>query len=226
MRLLPALVDRHKGAVDVGANIGLYSYRLAQLASHVHAFEPNPACSSLLENYQHKNISLHRVALSSEAGEVELHIPLSSSEELDFLASLHEVAGPATRIPVQMQSLDSFELHDVGFIKIDVEGFERSVIQGARELIAGQRPNLLVEIEQRHSHSPIERTFNDIFDFGYSGVFIESTGVRPIEEFSIREHQERPLADGDMSRYVNNFVFFPNEAYDSRTAAMSSLLAS
>jgi hypothetical protein len=49
-------------------------------------------------------------------------------------------------VPVQVETLDSFGFQDVGFIKVDVEGYEKFVLEGAQTLIAQSRPTIQLEI--------------------------------------------------------------------------------
>ena len=49
-------------------------------------------------------------------------------------------------IPVQVETVDSYNFQDVGFIKIDVEGYEKFVLEGAQQTIARCRPTIQLEI--------------------------------------------------------------------------------
>ena len=71
---------------------------------------------------------------------------------------------------VPIRTLDQFELQDVGFVKIDVEGFEFSTLQGARATLERWRPNLLIEIDApTQSAEDFSRTFD----------FFTSSATRP-----------------------------------------------
>jgi len=64
-------------------------------------------------------------------------------------------------VTVPMRTLDSFDYTDIGFIKIDVEGYEYKVLLGAKETIKKYRPVLLVE-QNRGNLNAIEllKTWN------------------------------------------------------------------
>ena len=59
--------------------------------------------------------------------------------------------GDIERDTVQTRTLDSFSFHNVGFIKIDIEGHELAVISGARNTIEQSRPAFLIECEERNT---------------------------------------------------------------------------
>ena len=67
----------------------------------------------------------------------------------------------------QVRRLDGLDLGDIGFMKIDVEGFEAQVIEGARETIARCRPVMLIEIEQAHTGESPAALIERIAALGY-----------------------------------------------------------
>lgn len=89
MRRLDRLGPNQGVALGVGANEGLFSFRLAQLYDSVHAFEINPGITSLLRAYRNPKIELHEVGLSDKATSTTLYIPVVRGLQLDGRASLH-----------------------------------------------------------------------------------------------------------------------------------------
>jgi hypothetical protein len=75
-----------------------------------------------------------------------------------------------TAYDVPVVTLDSLKLPNVSFIKIDVEGHEMSVIEGAKELLATQRPTLIVEIWDLEEPEVRAGKVNRISSFGYEVV--------------------------------------------------------
>ena len=69
--------------------------------------------------------------------------------------------------------------------KIDVEGHEYSVIEGAEATLLASKPALLLEIEQRHIGRPINEVFDKILSMGYHGFFIGLYGLTSLVNFSI-----------------------------------------
>lgn len=134
-------VDNRRVALDIGAHVGFWSMWLADEFESVHAFEPSPEHAECFSrNVTGKNVTLHQYALGASAG----RSGLSSDPDNSGKACL--AAGAA----VEVRALDSFELQDVGLIKIDVEGYESEVLDGARRTIARCRPIVVFEDNGQH----------------------------------------------------------------------------
>ncbi len=201
-------------AIDVGGNRGDYSLFLAQLASKVYCFEPNPSLSVELKRLlTGLPVEVQNIGLGDEEGEFDLNIPYVDGLELHGWAGLNrnfigqtwkgrEVTEVRT-VTVPVKRLDDLGITGVSFIKIDVEGHEFAVLKGAEELIRRDGPNLLIEIEERHHSEPIQQIFDWLDDQGYAGSFLDGGVMRDISEFDSRIHQKDP----DTSSYRNNFLF-------------------
>ncbi len=136
--------------VDAGANIGLYSLLAARLvgpSGHVWSFEPNSEnCRLLLAGALDNaldNLSLHPVALGNERGYTYFTSALGSNGGVLEQAK-RSVTHPSCRI-VPMARLDDFALARVDLLKMDVEGAEGLLMQGARDLVARCRPVITAE---------------------------------------------------------------------------------
>lgn len=134
--------------VDAGANVGNHTVYFAKLcrAAHVHAFEAMPHMQSVLQRNADLNgpdqVTVHPFALGaaeSTAGVAIFNPSNLGSTTLD--------AGGAGTIPVR--TLDSFNLQDVAFIKIDVEGMQDAVLKGAQDTIARCQPTMVIEAFDR-----------------------------------------------------------------------------
>ena len=211
IQLLPKLIDRGGVAVDVGANIGIYSYVLAKVCDAVEAFEPNPKNQKLIRAYNAPNINVHGVALSSEDGVGALHIPIVSNIEIHGHASLNNDFTDKKTIQVDLKKLDDYKFTNVNFIKVDVEGHELDVLMGAKDTIKKYRPVILVEIEQRHLSFPMSDVFEEVYSYGYKGFFLFQNERRDLSEFSYERYQKPFLGGNHIKniKYVNNFIFEP-----------------
>lgn len=132
--------DRRRTCVDIGAHVGTWSMWLTHAFAYVHAFEPVAAHRECFyANVAAANCQLHPVALGAEAGRVAM------AENPASTGSAH-VRGAGD---IEMRTLDSYQLPDVDFIKIDVEGLELEVCQGAIATIQRCRPVMVVEQKGR-----------------------------------------------------------------------------
>ncbi len=218
LRELSRLVAPGTIAVDVGAHFGTYSHALCRLVGkggRVIAFEPIEEDARYLMMAARQlrlPMDVHNCALSDANGTAELTIPDRHGNRKTALSSLesHE-AGGETRM-VEVRRLDDV-LADidwsVSFIKIDVEGHESSVLRGSVETIRRNRPNLLIEIEERFHDGPAADTFEQVLAMGYRGEFLNATGQRrPISEFDPALHQN-PAIDVLSRDFIANFIFTP-----------------
>ncbi|HYC02726.1 MAG TPA: FkbM family methyltransferase [Azospirillaceae bacterium] len=151
---LDFIVDSLKAApsgafLDVGANIGSIGLPAARSLPRttVWAFEPNPGVFQLLaaNTVQNRlgNVVLRQCCVGAQAGVVRFPAP-PLDRPLNFGAVGLGDQSKET-VPCLMVTLDELAVPDVRFIKIDCEGFDLEVIQGARRTIAEQRPTLLFE---------------------------------------------------------------------------------
>ena len=140
--------EQAKVVFDVGANLGIYS--LAALASRpgaiVHAFEPTPEIAQHLRETvvlnALDNLIVHQVAVSNRCGKAALHRlrgELGTNEGMNYIGTDKSAHEGAPGESVQTVSLDEFcRQHGVGqidLLKLDVQGHEFPVLQGAESLI-------------------------------------------------------------------------------------------
>ena len=162
--------DKSKDAIDVGVYRGVYSYKLSKEFNQIHSFEPNPLLFPYLNKYLTKiitNMTLYNYALSNKNELTNLKIPhrgksifKNNFEEIYKLgcATIHETNNfeKFNNYEVECKKLDDvIKDKEISFIKIDVEGHELSVIEGANNIINKYKPTLLVEIEEKHTKKHI-----------------------------------------------------------------------
>lgn len=171
--VLPQLLFHHRGrvALDVGANLGIYTYALSRLGMQVHAFEPQPSCCDVISAWSSgkPGITVHNKGVGGAGGELVLHIPVVDGIPVETRASFQPFDSDQIDMRVPVVSLDSMSFNDVAFIKIDVEGFELQVLLGATRLLGDLKPILLVEID---------RTKHDIESFGSVIRLLSTQGYR------------------------------------------------
>ena len=216
IRLLRYLVDPRRNSVDVGANKGVYTYYLARHSKRVFAFEPNPKIFRLLARHAGANVTVSPLALSNRSGAAVLLLrenPRHRGRYTNLGGTLSPVKAQAAKIPsnyrelkVETARLDDLEISDVGFIKIDVEGFEWEVLEGARGTIARDRPVLLVEMIERYLNIRIEEAIGRVESLGYRGLALARGSLIDLARFDGDRHHRSPATRAD---YIQNFIFLP-----------------
>lgn len=159
---------RRGTAVDVGAHFGLISVPLGRRFDRVLSFEPNGFNASLLRANAalngRTNIACYEEALFSHATRVslapddkqEIPVPLTPEGTLNIRDAVNLGAysfhpGGAGLYPRDARALDSFDLDDLAFLKVDTQGADGEVLMGAMQTIARCRPWVLFEWEEHLS---------------------------------------------------------------------------
>ena len=196
--LVRALTASRKGdlvAVDVGANLGALAVPLGRALEGrgvVHAFEPqrliyymlcgNVAIASL------ENVYCHRTAVSDQPGKCNLpsyrldKIVNIGAFQLDKTADT-DFNGVATGTveTADVLTLDSFGLGRLDLLKIDVEGMELKVLEGARRLIDAYKPAVLFEA-LKGEQDPLKQFFwtrgYRLFDYAHNTVAMPPDGLQ------------------------------------------------
>lgn len=159
-------------ALDIGAHIGAVSVYLARKFERVVAFEAVPSTFEFLRQNTTElpNIDALNMAVGPVAGEVYFS-HYAKHGQLSHVAGNSEETSALRIGPIPVCTIDSFNFHDVSFIKIDVEGFELPVLEGALETLERCRPLILVEQggnEELHFGRPR----------GEASAFLEDLGMR------------------------------------------------
>jgi FkbM family methyltransferase len=159
-------------AIDAGANMGAHTAVFSALFSHVYAFEPQAVIYRLLRanTALYSNVTTYRAALGNEEGFI--HLPqlnyavsnnyggMGKYMEWDRKNQAHEV--------VQQRMIDKIDAiraaDKISLIKIDVEGMESEVIEGAMAIIDKHRPALYVENDKPKKSSQL---LNLIYNLDY-----------------------------------------------------------
>mgnify|MGYP000847661295 CR=1 FL=1 len=154
--LLKKFVKKNHNVIDVGANIGRYSFKLSELIGKnglVYAFEPMHKSYltflTLINFSKVKNIIPFNFALSNKSNFVMMR-ELESSNKKDYLFGTQTeskiVNNKKDSVIKYSIKLDEIKINKkISFIKIDCEGFELEVLQGAKSIIKKNKPAILVE---------------------------------------------------------------------------------
>lgn len=128
--------------VDIGANVGVWSITLAQHFDTVYSYEPSVRNRECLEkNVQGKTI-VRDVALSNFNGESNFHDEIKNCGN----SKLWNEGDQPGLYTVPVKKLDDENIENCSLIKMDVQGYEWQVIQGAEKLIETQNPWIAFEV--------------------------------------------------------------------------------
>lgn len=205
-------------AVDVGGWYGPWTRRLAGRAGRVVTVEPVPHLARLLSSASPANVRVIHAAASDHRGTARLWLPPDDAGDRG-VSSLVRRDIHARALEVPCLTLDSLNLHDVDFVKIDVDGNELAVLRGASALIARDRPALFIELEARIQ--PVAPVIAHLVQQGYEGWVLPGDTWLPLASFPLEAHQARTshvVSQGLLRRvlpprgprYVNSVLFLPD----------------
>jgi FkbM family methyltransferase len=136
---------------DIGANVGQHSLWMARRAARVFAFEPSArAVAQLSANIaanQIENVRLFDFALGEEDIEAQLGSGFAhNAGSRSLLWTLDEAKAETVRVRRGADVFDEHDLPAMHLLKLDVEGFEKSVLRGLAGRIARDRPVIMMEL--------------------------------------------------------------------------------
>lgn len=136
-----------KTVCDIGANLGNHSLFFAEMANKVHSYEPNSAIFELLaiNARQNHKISVYPVGISNRASTVRAALRRSAYGSTRITDTPDDNEIPFTFQTRPLDSFDDLKEERVGLIKIDVEGHEAQVLEGAEQTIRRNLPLVLFE---------------------------------------------------------------------------------
>lgn len=222
--------------LDIGAHDGLLTIPFARLpGTQVHAFEPLPSAMARLRanlvaefGALPSHVSLHAEALGAAFGEAVLTLPVLDGVAQEQWASISKDYAEHRSVTTQAHRvkvipLDSLDLHGVTAIKLDAEGAEQEVLEGARATLTRSRPVLSVEIEERHRPGSTRDVPALLEELGYAGFYWQAGVLHPLARFDAATMQVAspdPAIFAASEPYIFSFFFLPAEA----AAAQQDLL--
>ncbi len=160
--------------LDIGANIGNHACALRPSFAGLIAFEPNPPVAALLRANLlmngHRDVVVHEVGLAEADAELPFGVAEAGNDGSGAFA-----AGGGVTLPVRngdsylaahAPDLDPARRR-IGFVKCDVQGFERHVFAGLRRTLQAHRPLIMFESEGRDEG---EASLEVLRDAGYAHV--------------------------------------------------------
>ena len=145
--------------VDVGGHVGLWSRPMIQRANtkYIWAFEPN---SSVRECYvmnmsRFDNYTIYPIALGDKNTKGYLNVEKDNSGNTNI--------DPIKSGDTEIKTLDSFNLKQIDYMKVDAEGYEYNIVQGAKETIERCKPFVHLEMKtkrMRHTNKDYTKLLN------------------------------------------------------------------
>ena len=147
-------IKQWRVCLDIGSNIGQWTRPLSKKFESVVCFEPNPNFRECFEkNIQEKNVLLWPYGLSDK----------EHKAKQDFNSTvLQQEDGD-----IDCRTLDSFGLTNVDFVKIDVDGFEIPLLNGARETLSKNDPVINIEMKRDKRTDIVVKCESILKDLGY-----------------------------------------------------------
>jgi FkbM family methyltransferase len=193
--LLVELGKFSKHFIDVGANMGFYCLALCAENDSliVNAFEPQPNIHKMLKENLVLNeigspkkggrVTTHNIGLGSIKGQLTMFIPKVTGSGGASFRDLHQDEGEPTELMVPVNLLDNLVETRVDLIKLDVEGSELNVIDGAEKIVNLAKPTIVAELLRKwmrpFGHSP-QMFLEKLLGYGYECHAIGANSLKPI----------------------------------------------
>ena len=180
-------LNKNSVVFDIGANIGIHTILFGRLAKKVFAFEPyEPNFKHLqtnLANNEIFNVLSFQLALSNKQEEVKIKYvnPINSGQIIlddNPNTALDNWKNMKEEIIVKCITLDSLDIDELHFLKIDVEGYEPKVLAGGKQTILKFKPIIAIE-DWTGTSIPILEAW------GYAVAKIEDTGYKKADFIAI-----------------------------------------
>jgi FkbM family methyltransferase len=160
-------------------------------------------------------------ALSNCHGRAAMRLPYRANGGAEFGRSTiepanrlaHHKVDHSIEVEIETRTLDEYDLHNVGFVKIDVEGHELAVLAGAEHTVTSSRPNMLVECNDDHQPNGAAKLAQWLADHDYTGHFALGKALLPIERYVHAEHWQR--------HGIENFICIHKSRSEVREAVAS-----
>jgi len=194
-------LDTHDIVLDIGANVGFYACLAASRGKHTLAFEPSPRnlsflCKNLWEN-KFSNVEVFPLGLAGKSG---LECIYGFGTSASFMPGWDH-ASQARFSLVPLTTLDTIAAcrfkNKRLFVKMDVEGFELNVLEGATETLdLNPKPTWMVEVHLNHPCIPggFNRRFSEVFEIFWKHGY----------QCTKPDRARTPVAQADVSRWIGN----------------------
>ena len=155
-------VKQWRNAIDVGSNVGEWTRPLAKRFQQVICFEPNPNFRECFnKNISETNVTLHPYGLSNYE-----HTVTQGCNSTHLNETMGDTAPRDGDI--ECRTLDSFNLTDIDYIKIDVDGFEIPLLEGSKHTLETNNPIVNIEMKRHKRPVIVQKAKEILTSFGYT----------------------------------------------------------
>jgi len=185
-------LDEGSVFIDIGANIGLmslYASKKIGPKGKIYAFEAFPDTANELEGNLKlndiENVTLYREALGDFNGTTEIYTSSNKNKGMTSLVKTEKHELSELKIPVKMlNEYTAIGLEKIAVVKVDVEGFEYQVLEGANKIFQGSyKPVLVVEYDEKLNGTDEKHLFDLIMSFGDYEVYISKYSKERLSPF-------------------------------------------
>ena len=213
-KYIKAAYIENTNMIDIGANIGTFSLMMSKYISKesfIYSFEPvysEILSMNISKNKLNDRVKIFPFGLSDKKEQFEgCIIDFSKQANYGFtqLDNL-KIANNKTELFIDVKKLDDLNIENVSFIKIDVEGYERKVLDGAINTIIKNTPTILIEIWctsynsiQNYNNinklAEVKKQF-DIFEYLFNIGYICFPVSPTSDDFLFIHHSKKELLKG------------------------------
>jgi FkbM family methyltransferase len=176
-------------ALDIGANHGMHTVKIAEKFEKVFAFEPHPDNIKILNMHlvQHDNVEIIAAAITSKPGNIKLYnCPNPGGHTISVDVMEHRIWGhkPDSFHEVRGMTLDEFcKGKKISFIKMDIEGAEDTAFDGATETLKNNKMDIVMEVHRFVDYAKLYKMFTDL---GY--IIYDIDGIGRPSTFMADQH--------------------------------------
>ncbi len=177
-------IKKGDNVIDIGSNIGRYTFKIADIVGqngHVYSIEPLPGSFFILSSLSFlgnfKNITLMNIVIGKgenivnfEEDWTEPHRLSKNGEDkkITYLFNTNtesKITKQKNKFSIKrfQTSIDNLKISEkINFIKIDVEGNELDVLEGSKEIIARDKPTILIELLNNEKATELNNYFENL----------------------------------------------------------------
>jgi len=162
--------------VDIGSNYGWHSIKSSLYCKTVYSFEPQKFIYDIQKMSIDENNILNIVLNNCGIGDKNETKEMSPIDYNNPSVNMGDLSVGTGGEPIEIKTLDSFQLPKVDFIKVDVQGYEKYVLEGGINTIITSKPTIIIEMEDhqlRRFNYGVSELFQQLRSLDYYIYFLD-----------------------------------------------------